>query len=257
MYKLGKLAPVDDHRNFEFSKYFTPSGLSLPIPKYSNWSEAVPLWPMYGNDKVGDCTWAGAAHAIQLMTYNSDQPFDPTEKDILQCYQDVSGYDPANPEFTDNGELLSNVLKYWRKTGIAGHKIGAYMKVDHRNLGAIHAALYLFGGLYIGLAMPICIEGQLDKKLAWDVEDYSLNGDAAPGSWGGHCVVLAGYTAYAGQGYFIAISWGEVYLLSSAFLNVYCDEIWAIVSDDWVNKTGKTPNGLDMPLLLKDLSKVS
>jgi hypothetical protein len=45
--------------------------------------------------------------------------------------------------------------------------------------------------------------------------------------------------------------------MSSAFLNVYCDELWAVVSPDWLNKDGLTPIGLNMSQLLDDLAKVA
>jgi hypothetical protein len=50
----------------------------------------------------------------------------------------------------------------------------------------IATAIWLFGGAYIGVELPISAQNQ----DVWDVADGP---DAEPGSWGGHAVYLVGY----------------------------------------------------------------
>ena len=61
-YRLGKKPAVFDSRTLRFGAYLTTT---LPAPPAAvDWGKKVPSWPMYLNDKYGDCTCAAAGHMI-------------------------------------------------------------------------------------------------------------------------------------------------------------------------------------------------
>ena len=146
---LGKGAPILDPRTLRLSKYLLPT---VPLaPKRVNYSQGINVWPMYGNDQTGDCTIAASAHHVECWTNKSKgSPDLMSNASILKAYEDVGGYVPGDPS-TDNGCFMLDVLNYWRKTGIGGHKIDAYVSVDPMNHEEMAQAIWLFGGVYLGL----------------------------------------------------------------------------------------------------------
>jgi hypothetical protein len=66
---------------------------------------------------------------------------------------------------------------------------------------------------------------------------------------GGHAVVLAGYDAKGAR----VISWGQYYTMTWDFFAKFVDEVYAIADQDWVEATGKTPGGLSLADLEKQM----
>src|SRR5581483_817640 len=100
----------------------------------------VTTWPMYDNDEFGDCVWAAIGHQIQAFSaYGFGTVITVTNADVLAGYSAVTGFKPNDPS-TDNGTVVQDALNYWRKTGIAGHKILAFAQVNHRNRTECEAA---------------------------------------------------------------------------------------------------------------------
>ena len=56
------------------------------------------------------------------------------------------------------------------------------------------------------------------------------------------------------EGYW-CVTWGGLKLLTPAFLDKYCDEMYACISNDFLTD-GKAPNGFDVGMLTEDLAKV-
>lgn len=239
-YKLGKLPAKHDPRTLKLSKYLDTTQLP-PIPNKVDWSKEVKQWPMALNDKIGDCTIAGASHLIQSWTTNEKSPIELSDSIVQEVYSIISGYNPITGE-NDNGCYLLDVLKYWQNTGIGGHKIGAYVKVNPKNINEVVNALYLFGGIYIGVTLPVSAQ----RQTIWDVVDND------GGVWGGHCVLIIDANK---KGQTEVVTWGDKKTVTWNFLDIYCDEMYAIVSDDWV-LSGLAPNGLKLEELLADLKVV-
>jgi hypothetical protein len=250
IYKTGKLPAKNDPRDFLLKSYLVKSQLP-PIPSAVDWTKAIKTWPMFANDRVGDCVFAGAANVIMTAHANVNRPFVPSDKQVLSAYSAVSGYDPNDSE-SDRGAYLSEGLNYWRKNGIATNKIGAYVKVNHRMRTNMMAALYLFGALYVGFMLPATIDHQINNGLAWDVLDPSLSGDAAPGTGGGHCVAI--FRANTSS-YFCA-SWGRLWRVTNDFIKAYMDEAYAVIHWAWIKDNGLAPSGFNMKSLMADLNKV-
>jgi hypothetical protein len=201
-----------------------------------------------GNLDAGDCVVAGAGHMIQTWTANQDREVIIPDQDIIGLYSQLTGYDPATGA-NDNGLNILAFLKFWRTTGVAGHKIGAFVQVNQYDHTQLAYANYLFGGAYCGLALPLTARNQ----PIWDLIDPDLAGDAAPYSWGGHCVNLGIHDPVG----YVFSTWGEEQYASKTFVNAYCDEVYAIISQDFLDRNGKAPNGFDVESLTRDLQAVT
>jgi hypothetical protein len=239
-YPLGKLAPKDDPRTLLAARYLEAVS---PPPPAVDWSSRVPEWQMFGNDVLGDCTVAAAGHLIEEWTFDAaHKEVDLSEPSIVSAYSAVSGYVPGDAS-TDQGAVELDVLNYWRKTGVGGHKIAAYVKLDPTNHDQIKQAINLFGGAYIGIAMPTSAQNEIGSV-------WSSTSDA-PGSWGGHAVHVAAYDADT----ITCVTWGALQKMTWAFWSAYVDEAYAVLAADWFSG-GHSPQGFDLTTLTWDLAAI-
>ncbi len=243
--RLGKLPARHDDRTLALARYLGPT--LPPAPPSVDYGSGVAAWPMFLNDKLGDCTCAAAGHMLESWSRAAGgSVVVVADSDVFKAYEHVSGYNPRTGQ-NDNGAVELDVLKYWRRTGIGGHKIRGFVSVEPSNAAHIRQAAYLFGGVYIGLALPASAQGQ----AVWTVPSGGARGRGAPGSWGGHAVNVIGYDA---QGLTV-ITWGAPLRMTWAFWFAYCDEAYAIVSDDFFNPTTKLdPAGFNVKQLSADLA---
>jgi hypothetical protein len=247
--KLGKLPPRHDPRTLRFARY---TSAQLPPPPASiTWStKAGSPWGMMLNDKIGDCTCAAAGHAVQTWTANTTGEVTLADSAVLAAYQAVSGYDPSTGA-NDNGAVEIDVLNYWRNTGVGGHQIGAYAAVHPQSPREVQEAIYLFGGLYIGVGLPLASQ----QQEVWSAPAFhfpSLHPAWRPGSWGGHAVYVVDYD----QDFLTCITWGALQKLTWGWFALYCEEAYAIVSPEWVSGAAKAPNGFDLAALSADLQAI-
>jgi len=242
--RLGKQPARHDARTLLLASYLTPH--LPPAPSHVDWAAKVAgPWPLWKNDELGDCTACGAAHMIQTWTANGSTEYAMPEAEVVNFYEDACGYDPADPN-TDQGGVLLDVLKYWRKAGCGGHKIGAFVAVPTTSKTLTMDGLWLFGGLYLGIALPLSAQSQ----RVWDVPHGGAHGKGAPNTWGGHCVNVVAADARG----LTCVTWGATKRLTWGFLRAYCDESYAIVSPDWVSGERAAPSGFDLATLQADLA---
>jgi hypothetical protein len=235
--KLGKLPVKQDSRNLKLTRYLIPAELP-PIPPSMDWGRQGQTWPMMLNDELGCCTWATAGHMVQTWTANAGAEVIIPDSTIRAGYLKMSPGDVGCYEL--------DVLNHWRKEGIGGHKITAFVGLDEANVDHIKAAVYLFGGVYIGLSLPLTAQEQVGK--VWQV----VKGPGSnPGSWGGHAVNIVGYMPDG----LICITWGAEQVMTWKFWKKYTDESYGIISPDFF-KSGKSPNGFDRNTLIYDLQKI-
>lgn len=239
---LGKLPPRHDDRTLKLSTY---TKALPPPPAVCAYTSKVPNWPMYGNNTLGDCVAAAAGHMVEQWNYEAERQFMPTQAEIIAFYEN-SGYVPGQPD-TDQGWDLLSALKVWRSQGVAGHKIAAFLALQPGNLEQLRQAVYLFGNVYVGLALPITAQTQ----NLWSVVP-GTSADAAPGSWGGHCVPVPGYAELVA-----CVTWGALLNMTPAFYQTYSDEAYAVLSPDWIEQNAKAPNGFDLAQLQTDLAIVT
>lgn len=243
--KLGKLSPGQDPRTLRLAKYLTPD---LPPPPDTLAPPEVSNWMMFLNDQVGDCTIAAAAHLIMAWTKVSKGTAQVLpDSVVISSYSAVSGYDPKTGS-NDDGAVEDNVLKFWAKSGLGGDKLGAWVDTDLGDIQQVKVCSYLFHGLYIGVALPLSAQGKSEWKVPW----YGTLGNGKPGSWGGHAVCVVGYNSTGP----IVVTWGQLLQMSWSFWRTYCDESHAIISQDYLLGSNKTPEGLDWASLSEDLAKV-
>jgi hypothetical protein len=272
-FRLGKKPPRLDARTLQLAKYLRGTSIAAseqgtarqatlpPAPPSVDWTAKIPAWPMLANDTLGDCTTAAAAHMIECWTANAGYAFTPSNAQVIAAYSATGGY-VAGDAATDNGAVELDVLNYWRQQGIAGHKIDAYVSFSAQNAEHARAAINLFGGIYIGLALPLSAQNQ----DVWDVPSFisrifsircgrrsASGGNTAPGSWGGHAVPILAYDPDA----LTCITWGEKKRMTWDFFARYCDESYAPLSRDWLNAKGTDPAGLDFAALQADLSELA
>jgi len=155
--KLGKLPVATDVRTLSFARYVDRATLPKAPPSL-DLSRTVLAWPMYANDRIGDCTVAAAAHMIEAWSGAVDgTPEEVAERYVLAAFDRVKVVDPASGEA---GAYELDVLKDWRSHGIGGHKIGAFAKVSVSDTTLLRTAAYLFGGLFIGIQLPLTAQGE-------------------------------------------------------------------------------------------------
>jgi hypothetical protein len=241
---LGKLPVRTDVRTLALARYVDSSQLPTPPNAFDETSN-VDSWPMYANDRIGDCTTAAAAHMIEAWTAaGRGHAILLSERAVLDAFDHVKVADPITGE---EGAIELDVLRYWRKNGIGGHDIGAYARVAVWDQRLVQTAAWLFGGLYIGLQLPLTAH----EQRVWDWTG-SLTGPARPGTWGGHAVDVVRFDKNG----LTVVTWGRLQELTWSFWNRYCDEAYCILSDDFLQK-GNAPNGFDLAALQADLALVT
>jgi hypothetical protein len=242
--KLGKAPVKVDVRTLSLARYVDHAKLPDP-PKLWDGTAHVGDWPMYANDRIGDCTCAAAGHMIEAWTAASrGKATEVTEKSVLHFFDTVKIVDPSTGE---EGAVELDVLNAWRSRGLSRHKIGAFARVSVSDHRLVRSAASIFGGLYIGLQLPISAQNQ----ARWDWT-HSLTGPARPGSWGGHAVNVVRYDPDG----VTVITWGQLQEMTWSFWDRYCDEAYCLISPDFLEH-GKAPNGLDLDALKADLALVT
>lgn len=219
------------------------------IPDKIDYGTKVKTWPMYLNDQLGDCGPAGAGHLIQAVsTYGQGNTITITDDDVLKVYEAVGGYVPGQSS-TDSGVVLQDLLSYWRKTGIAGHKILAFAEIDPSDIKTARAALYHFGGLYIGINFPGSAMDQFNQGKPWDV----VKGARIEG---GHCIFDPINDNSSAEPWDI-VTWGELQEMTQAFWDAYVEEVWVVITPEWFDAQGHSPEGVDLYTIGEDFAALT
>jgi hypothetical protein len=239
-YRLGRLpSPLAKLEKALKLTAYLPADLP-PAP--ARVASGVAVFNMALNDRLGCCTASGAAHLEEVWTDQVDgEPRIVSDNDVLKFYE-LQGYNPTDP-FTDQGANMMDVLSAWRKVGLAGDQILAYVRVAVEDR-TLEQAVWLFGGAYIGVNLPDSAIEQFQAGEPWEVvmEDGGIAG--------GHCVVVVGYDSDGCD----VVTWGKSIRASWAWLATYCEEAWAVLPSEY--QAGKV-NGFDLDQLRIDLEALS
>ena len=260
--KLGKRAQRKDVHTLKLARYLTAA--LPPAPAKVDWTRGTTDFGMMLNDQLGCCTIAAIGHAVQTWTANAiGRELTVPDSTILNYYEKWDGYNPKDPS-TDQGGVELDVLNNWRKDGFQQAELDAYAAVNPLNAAMIAQGIWLCGGAYIGIELPI----RAQEQDVWDVP-ANPGADDEPGSWGGHAVYLVGYDKRAAGSQIsnlksemaspslTCITWGKPKRMTWAWFEKYCSEAYALVSKEWLTSTGIAPSGFDLATLEQDLAAVT
>lgn len=218
----------------------------LEVPSNVDFLNNIRDWDMALNDQLSCCTASAFDHLFRSLSRYAQGIEDQfTDADIIAFYSGSTGYNPNDPS-TDQGGVMTDVLAYARKVGMAGHKIDGYAKVDVNDPAQVKTALYLAGALYVGMDFPDSAMHQFDVGQPWDVVRHAS-------SLGGHCIHVGAIDA---QGNWFGTSWGRVVKLTPAFVETYVQEVEAPLSNEWI-KNNRSGAGIDVITLNSHLQQLT
>lgn len=243
--KLGK-TDARPPRGLRYADVFNTEALPTPPATFGHPS-LMPdgVFYMLGNDSVGDCVFAGAAHETMLWTLAGKRPRAHfTTKDVLSDYSAVTGYDGTDA--SDQGTDMQVAAAYRQKTGIidasgARHKIQGFASLKAGNLLQLSQASYLFGAAGVGVQMPSSAEDQFNAGKPWSV----VAGDTIEG---GHYIPLVGKNS---AGNYLFVTWGRLQAATPQWLSTYMDEGLCYFSPEMLNAKGISPEAYDAATLQK------
>jgi hypothetical protein len=211
-------------RGHPHRRFALPAGWPTP-PLPIDYAKGLDF-PMYGNDRLGDCMYAAACHADNTFTGNvgTESTFD--ESRLERDYERLSGGDNG----LDEGTLIAG----W-KDGLAGVKAADILDaldVDTTNPATMRAAIYLFGGVLFMLDVPDpwCQTADGD---AWDVPARADQNN-------GHGTWINGVDA---AGNYHLLTWGGYRKLTPAGLRACDPSGFVVFSLRWFDAHGYAPNG--------------
>lgn len=251
-FRLGRTRPAPHAPRLLFRDYLKAS-LAPPPASVDYTARGKPfLSEILGNDRLGDCTAAGAFHIGGALLGSAGMPIPFTEADAIAFYSATTGYNPADP-LSDQGGDEATVLNYWRASGLTpgAHRIAGWMAVDGTNADEVRQALFLFENNYFGVELP---DGWVNPMPSGDGFVWDVVGDPDPGN--GHCFVGLGYDV-AG----VTIdSWGMLGKITWSAIAKYAaggggGELYTVISQDALATAAlKAPNGLDWAQLTADFA---
>ncbi len=242
-YRFGKHPPKIDYRTLRFKNYVTPK-LSPP-PTSDNVlarvyaklkvNDPTTLFPMDGNDTLGDCTIAALAHAETVYGGLVGKKKIMSRQAVVKLYMHLTGG-------IDSGMNELDVLNYWRRHHVSGDEIITYVTIDPKNHTHIEQAIHLFGGVYLGFQVQEnCIQ-DFDARKPWT--PGKLTND-------GHAVFAVGYDRNS----VTVLTWGNAQQGTWAWWNECVDEAYAILPPE-AKKPGFAP-GFNIKQLEADLKSVA
>lgn len=251
-FKLGKRPPLRYYADVAIKAAGYIAGALPATPRTWAWGRGI-SFGMFLNDTYGDCTCAAYGHMEQVHSTRAGRPERAADGDVFDLYH-ATGIDEHLGD--NDGRYCEGVLSYLRRVGLrqesgdpnnpAGsyEKIVGYAAVNPLAIDEVRTAGYLFGGLYIGVALPESAIPQTGRG-AWSCSATNN----APGSWGGHCVTV---TAINATGPVVA-TWAMRQQMTWCFWKRYVDEAYAVLTDDWV-ENGPSPSGFKREQLVADLA---
>lgn len=206
---------------------------ALPTPPATiDWSKGRQLTcPIDGNDQYGDCEYAAACHASNLMTGNVGDEDSFDEQAIIAAYLQLAG--------GDNGLATDTMMDEWKQGLVGGpHQILQDLAVDPNDPEAMALALWLFGGIFFTLGIPDAwLAGRVGPGQVWDGGRGVVADDM-----NGHAVLLSGRNA---RGYSVE-TWAITppIIITQAGVQVCDPEATCYFSLDWFDAAGNAPNGM-------------
>lgn len=246
-YRTGKLPPKPHPNTLYLARYLAPGTLPDSARKvYREYKVPDAGKQMFGNDRYGDCVWAMIANYLVLTSCHTGKLWIPSLNAVLKGYSDVTGFDPETGA-NDNGTVMTEAFEYMRTTGIAGHRILGWAKIDHTNPVHRHLGVDLFGATCTGVRLPDDAQDQFEAGGPWELVQ-------PPNPNEGHAILHSGYGSEGGN----YESWARVdQKASTAWENACIDEEYILITPEWFDAAGWTPGGLNLKTLEADLKLLS
>lgn len=243
---------VPNHHALKFS-HLLHAASSPPPPPVTGFSPSATasLERIYGNNYLGDCVRAAAAHRIGLLTgaANPGRPFIYTDAQVIAEYSRVGGYVPGD-ESTDNGCDPVVSANDGVKNGYAdGSKDLGWVAVDASSQHQVALAFYLTENSDLSMAMPNDWVGKDMPSASGAVWDVA--GDPVPEN--GHNVEIVDYDVARGV---LISTWGILVWVTWAALAKYGVQsnggilISHVNPDQIIRATMKAPTGIEWATLL-------
>jgi hypothetical protein len=243
-YRFGKHPPKVDYRTLRFKSYLTPA-IAAPPASYNVLTTSVypklmttdptKLFPMDGNDTLGDCTIAALAHAETVYHGMVGNQRILAKTSVVKLYMHLTGG-------VDSGLNELDVLNYWRQHPVSGDKIISYVSIDPKNHTHVQLAIQLFGGVYLGFQVQQNAVQEFDNHQPWT---------PGPLTQDGHAVYAVAYD----QNQVTVLTWGNTQQATWAWWDECVDEAYAILPPQAQN-AGFAP-GFNYAQLQTDLSAVA
>lgn len=251
--KLGKLPARINSVKLNLADYFDHKAALPKIPAEFGHERLISVWNMLGNDKYGDCVFAGAGHETMLWNQEAGRTVGFSDGSILSDYAAVTKFDPAqtDPETganpTDQGTDMQVAASYRRRIGVLDstgvrHKVGAYVALTPGDPDQLAAACYIFGAVGIGIRFPDYAMDEFNAGQPWDTRH------GMPNIKGGHYIPVISRR----NGMFDVVTWGKVQQMTVPFYRRFCDEGIVYLSTEFLT-AGLTPEGFDLAALQRDL----
>ncbi len=213
--KRGKLAP-ERLLSTSLRDYMK---VSLPsTPASIDYGTRVPNYPLADNAKLGCCTISGVVHLLQLQYAEIGETFTyPGDAEVETTYF-------AQTDGVDSGCVETSILNTWKNTGLFGTKITSWIPINPKAEAEMRAAVYLFGGVYLGVELPADAEQQFEDHKPWHLT--IPRGRPV----GGHCVVGSGYNREVVS----VITWGQETVATWDWMERYCSEAYVTIHQEFV-----------------------
>lgn len=245
---LGRAKSSNDSRMLHMHDYVSVD--ALPIPPVHDMFDSTAVWPMLANDRFNCCTSAAAGHMVHHWTAANQRSIFLTDKDIITAHARLTS------DHLMTCVSMADALKFWRKIGIGHHRIHSFVSVGRPRQADLCAAIYVFGGAYVGLDLPNFAYTGDPRQIAdipWQIPTSVSMQDSEPQTSNGHCVAAIGYD----DRFVYAVTWGRLKMMTWEFFLRYVDEAYAVLSTDWVQHNLECPSGFDIRTLNKDLSRIA
>jgi hypothetical protein len=244
-----------DFRDLMYVPTLTEVPLGIPLDRYR---EAQV--PILDQGREGACTGFGLATVVHFLLRKRKEVPDPTPVSPRMLYEMAKRYDEWPGEEYD-GSSARGCMKGWHKHGVCTAEtwpydpgtrdphlteprsreavqrpLGAYFRVNHRDLVAMHTALAEVGILYATAAV----------HSGWSQVEADGIIPHSPTIEGGHAFAIV---AYDDTGFWIQNSWGPDWG-RQGFGRISYDDWLQNGSDVWVGRLG-------VPIKLKSASSVA
>jgi hypothetical protein len=242
-YRFGKHPPKTDYRTLRLGDYLTaqlaapPASYDVLARVYDNLHKSDPtaLFPMDGNDTLGDCTIAALGHAITVYRGLIGKTSVPPQQTLVKLYMHLTGG-------VDSGLNELDVLNYWRQHGVSKEKILAFVSVGTKNQTHIKQAIQIFGGVYLGFQVQANCLQDFNNHVPWT---------PGPLTQDGHAVYAVGYDSTG----LTVLTWGNTQKATWAWWDECVDEAYAILPQE--AESAKFAQGFNFAQLRQDLNAVA